>query len=71
MRQAAAELSQKQEDFRKLELIGSVLGGYSLGISDELIASRVEALIAAGELALVQPALPGGPNDWSCGLRLK
>ncbi len=70
VRQAAAELSQKQEDFRKLELIGSVLGGYSLGISDELIASRVEVLIAAGELALVQPALPGGPNDWSCGLRL-
>ncbi len=53
VRQAAAELRRKQGEFRRLELIGSVLGNYCLGISDELIASRVEALAAAGELRLM------------------
>lgn len=70
VRQAAAELGRRQGEFRKIELIGSMLGSYALGLGDGLIASRVDALIAAGELAVVRPALPDGPHDWTCGLRL-
>lgn len=51
------EIDGEPEEFQEAIVIGRVLGKYRLGIGDGLIACRIEAMIAAGELEPVtQPS---------------
>lgn len=44
------EIGKEPEEFQEAMVIGRVLGKYQLGIGDALLAHRIEAMIAAGEL---------------------
>ena len=55
------ELARMPEEFREAVLIGEVLGRCRLGIGDGLLAGRIEAMIAAGELESVTEAAAGEP----------
>lgn len=50
------ELAALPEQFPMAALIGTVLGKYQLGISDTWLARRIETLIRAGVLDIVQEA---------------
>lgn len=47
------ELAKQPEEFHEARLIGEILGKYQLGISDSLIALRIEDFISRGILAPV------------------
>lgn len=53
------ELAAQPEQFPMAALIGTVLGKYQLGISDGWLALRIEKLIRAGVLEIVQEAPQG------------
>lgn len=55
------ELARMPEEFREAVLIGEVLGRCRLGIGVGLLAGRIEAMIAAGELESVTEAAAGEP----------
>lgn len=50
------ELGLLENEFQEAYLIGTVLGKYQLGISDALIASRIEKMIEAGTLECITKA---------------
>jgi len=51
------EIDAGPEEFQEAMVIGRVLGKYRLGVGDALLAHRIEAMIAAGELEPVtQPS---------------
>lgn len=53
------ELAAQPETFSMAALIGTVLGKYQLGISDGWLALRLEKMIEAGALEIVQEAPQG------------
>lgn len=56
------ELARTEPEFQEARLIGTVLGRWRLGVSDGLLASRIEAMIAAGELEAVTRPEEGCPR---------
>lgn len=56
------ELAAAPAEFHEAQLIGQVLGRYPLGIGDCLLASRIEAMIAAGRLQPLGEPAPGNPR---------
>lgn len=50
------ELEAQEDEFMEAMLIGKVLGKYSLGISDGLIALRIEQFIKEGKLEVITNA---------------
>lgn len=56
------ELEQCAPEFQEARLIGTVLSRWQLGISDGLLANRIEAMIAAGELEAVTQPEEGYPR---------
>ena len=53
IRRALAEVPR---EFREGRLISDILGKYALGVSDGWLAMRIETMVHAGELAVVQQA---------------
>ena len=56
------ELARTPEEFSEAAFIGNVLGRFQLGIGDGLVASRVEAMLRAGELEALTEAPEGAPT---------
>lgn len=56
------ELEAQEDEFMEAMLIGKVLGKYSLGISDGLIALRIEQFIKEGKLEVITNAKPQDPS---------
>ena len=56
------ELEAQEDEFMEAVLIGKVLGKYSLGISDGLIALRIEQFIKEGKLEVITHAKPQDPS---------
>lgn len=56
----ADELDKMDEEFSEAKLIGNVMGKYQLGIGDEWIALRIEAMIKAGKLLPITESEPDG-----------
>lgn len=54
------EIAQQGDTFQEAEVIGRVLGRYSLGISDMWIAQRIEQMIASG---MLEPVTQPGKED--------
>ena len=50
------ELDAEEDEFMEARVIGKVLGKYSLGISDSLVAIRIEQFIKDGMLKAVTHA---------------
>ena len=46
-----AEIDKAEDEFKEAEIIGNIMGRYKFGISDELIALRIEEMIKSNELA--------------------
>lgn len=55
------ELDAQEDEFMEAMLIGRVLGKYSLGIGDGLIAMRIEQFMKEGKLKAVTQAKPEDP----------
>lgn len=49
-------LAETPREFREGRLIGDILGRCALGISDGLLAMRIEAMVQSGELAVAREA---------------
>ena len=49
-------LAEAPREFREGRLIGDILGRCALGISDGLLAMRIEAMVQSGELAVAREA---------------
>lgn len=56
------ELEVQENEFMEAVLIGKVLGKYSLGIGDGLIALRIEQFIKEGKLEVITQAEPQDPS---------
>ena len=56
------ELEAQENEFLEAKLIGKVLGKYSLGIGDGLIAMRIEQFMKEGKLKAVTQAKPEDPS---------
>lgn len=56
------ELEAQEDEFMEAMLIGKVLGKYSLGISNGLIALRIEQFIKEGKLEVITNAKPQDPS---------
>lgn len=56
------ELDAQEDEFMEAMLIGRVLGKYSLGIGDGLIAMRIEQFIKEGKLEVITHAKPQDPS---------
>lgn len=55
------ELEDQEDEFMEANLIGKVIGKYSLGISDSLIALRIDSFINDGMLKPITQAKPEDP----------
>ena len=55
------ELEEQEDEFIEAKLIGKVIGKYSLGISDSLIALRIDSFINDGMLNPITQAKPEDP----------
>lgn len=55
------ELEDQGDEFMEANLIGKVIGKYSLGISDSLIALRIDSFINEGMLKPITQAKPEDP----------
>ena len=55
------ELEQQEDEFKEAQLVGRVLGKYSLGIGDAWIALRIEQMIQDGLLIPMTTPEPGSP----------
>lgn len=53
------EIEKQPEVFVEAIVVGNVLGKYQLGIGDAWVALRIEKMIEAGELEVVEPAADG------------
>ena len=62
LREHLRELEAQEDEFMEAVLIGKVLGKYSLGISDGLIALRIEQFIKEGKLEVITHAKPQDPS---------
>ena len=49
-------LAEAPREFREGRLIGDILDRYALGVGDGWLAMRIETMVHAGELAVVQQA---------------
>lgn len=58
------ELAKVPDEFHEAQVIGNVLGRFQLGISDGLVANRIDAMIKNGELEVAAPAADGAPSYW-------
>lgn len=56
------ELEEQEDEFIEAKLIGKVIGKYSLGISDSLIALRIDSFINDGMLKPITQAKPEYPS---------
>ena len=56
------EIASKGETFQEAMIIGRVLGKYQLGISDSLVALRIEEMIRAETLEVVPEVAEGMPR---------
>ena len=56
------ELDDKNDEFMEANLIGKVIGKYSIGISDSLIALRIDSFINDGMLKPITQAKPEDPS---------
>lgn len=56
------ELEDQGDEFMEANLIGKVIGKYSLGISDSLIALRIDSFINDGMLKPITQAKPEDPS---------
>ena len=56
------ELDDKNDEFMEANLIGKVIGKYSIGISDSLIALRIDRFINDGMLKPITQAKPEDPS---------
>lgn len=56
------ELDRVEQEFQEARVIAAVLSRWRLGIGDGLIAKRIEAMIAAGELEAVTRPEEGEPG---------
>lgn len=56
------ELEDQGDEFMEANLIGKVIGKYSLGISDSLIALRIDSFINDGMLKSITQAKPEDPS---------
>lgn len=56
------EIAMQNNEFKMAVLIGNVLGKYQLGISDVLVAKRIETMIENGKLEVIKEALDGEPS---------
>lgn len=54
-------LAEAPREFPEGRLIGEALGKYALGVGDGWLAMRIEAMVRAGELTVVQNAEAGRP----------
>lgn len=56
------ELEEQEDEFIEAKLIGKVIGKYSLGISDSLIAMRIDSFINDGMLKPITQPKPEDPH---------
>lgn len=56
------ELDDQNDEFMEANLIGKVIGKYSIGISDSLIALRIDSFINDGMLKPITQAKPEDPS---------
>lgn len=56
------EIAAQPDPFAQAVVVGRVLGRYALGISDGLIALRMEEMIRSGQLEAVTPPPADGPR---------
>ena len=56
------EIDRAEPEFRQAQIIGNVLGKYALGLGDGFVALRMEAMIRAGELEIIEDAGEGEPS---------
>lgn len=56
------ELDAQEDEFMEADLIGKIIGKYSLGIGDSVIALRIEQFIKDGMLKVVTHANAGDPS---------
>lgn len=56
------EIEIEDKEFSQVKIIGRVLGKYQLGISDWLIAQRMEEMIKSGSLIVVKQASEDNPS---------
>ena len=57
------ELARMPTEFSQALLLGHTLGKYQLGISDALLAGRVEEWVRSGELEVLSPPAAGEIPD--------
>lgn len=56
------ELAKVPDEFHEAQVIGNVLGRFQLGISDGLVANRIDVMVKNGELEIVAPAPEDTPT---------
>jgi len=56
------EIAAEGEEFQEAMIIGRVLGKYQLGISDSLVAVRIEEMIHAGKFEIVSAVTQNMPS---------
>lgn len=58
------EIDRETGEFQEANIVGIVIGKYQLGISDGLIAGRIEEMVKQGELEAVTQPTADAPNYW-------